>query len=191
MTDIPQPTGPGAKDVLEMLEAQGLPSNGLDLPDHWVRLGEYGFATWPAKAEPYHVDDLLREATEELQDDATLIAIDGHGVISWALHVLQRRGALVHLAQAGIGGPYRDDRDTWSAVTQLWDDAAQTAAIADIVPEGYGTLVVMDSDLALPRWAFVDLGADWDSIHWRAGAVDLQRVEAIVDRKVSAGAKRG
>ena len=52
MTDVPQPIGPGTKDVLEMLEAQGLPSGGLDLPDHWIRLGEYGFATWPAKAQP-------------------------------------------------------------------------------------------------------------------------------------------
>ena len=191
MTEDQQPVRASTEEVLEMLEAEGLPAPDLDLPDHWVRLGEYGFATWPAQAEPYHVDDLLREATEELQDDATLIAIDGHGVISWALHVLQRCGSLVHLAQAGIGGLYRNDRENWSAVTQLWDDAAQTAAIADIVPDGYGTLVVMDSDLALPRWAFVDLGADWDSIHWRAGAVDLERVEAIVDRKVSAAAKRG
>ena len=191
MTDVPQPIAPGTKDVLEMLEAQGLPSNGLDLPDQWNRVGEYGFATWAAKAQPYHVDDLLREATEELQDDAMLIAIDGHGVISWALHVLQRSGALVYLAQAGIGGPYRDDRDNWSAATQLWEKTAQTAAIADIVPEGYGTLVVLDSDLALPRWAFVDFGADWNSIHWWPGEVDLERVEAIVESKIAATVKRG
>lgn len=190
MTDDPEPIEPNINEVFEMLEAVHLPAPGFELPDRWARLDEQAFATWPAKAQPYQVDDLLREATEELRDDATLIAIDGHGVTSWALHLLLRRGNLVYLAQAGIGGPYRDGADDWSAVTQLWDDAEDVAAIEDMLPEGYGTLVVLDSDLAVPRWAFVDLGGDWDSAHWRPGQVDLERVEAIVESKVAATATR-
>ena len=190
MTDDPEPIEPNITEVFEMLEAVHLPLPGFDLPDRWIRLGEQAFATWPAKARPYMVDDLLREAMEELRDDATLIAIDGHGVTSWALHLLLRRGSLVYLAQAGIGGPYRDDAGDWSAVTQLWDEAEDIAAIEDMLPDGYGMLVVLDSDMGAARWAFVDLGADWDSIHWRPGQVELERVEAIVESKIAATATR-
>ena len=179
------------KAAEQMLEAADLPPPTLNLPDQWLRLNEHAFATWPCKAQPYLVDDLLREATEELHDDATLVAIDGHGVTSWALHLLMRRGSLVYLAQAGIGGPYRDTESSWSAVTQLWDKADDVAAIADIVPEGRGTLIMLEGDLAMPRWAFVDPGAAWDDIRWRPGGVDLARVESILESKIAATVVRG
>ena len=186
-----EPARPDANELIEMLEAADLPPPTLDLPHQWTRLGEYALATWPCKAQPYLVDDLLREATEELHHDATLVAIDGHGVASWALHLLMRRNSLIYLAQAGIGGPYRDAGENWSAVMRLWENAEDVAAIADIVPEGYGMLIMSEGDLTMPRWAFVDPGAEWDSVRWRPGGVDLERVGSILESRIAATITRG
>lgn len=170
---------PASRADLEAWCAQvGLPPPPADpgLSERIVQTGAHVFASWQPATPPYAFVELMAEAWGKAQDGDWLLGIDGHGIQSWAVHWMQRRGPLLLGIQVGYGGAFAPSELDLDAVAGAWDlvgrlnDALARAAALDRLPAGRA-LVVIDSDLGGGRYAWIGAGEAWDEAGWQEDAM--------------------
>jgi hypothetical protein len=179
--DTSSPTGPAWNAVAVLrtdLEAwcarAELPPPPADagLSQRILQIGEGLFASWEPATPPYAFAELMAEAWAKAQDGDWLFGVDGHGVQSWALHWVQRRGALLLGFQVRVGGAFAPAELDLEAVKGAWglvgrlDAALARAEAASRLPAGK-MLVVIDTDLGANRYAWLAKGEPWDRAGWR------------------------
>lgn len=155
--ELPLPPGPGS---------------GKDL----LRIGDNLFATWQPQVSAYDFDAFMAEAWAKAADGDWLFGVDGHGTQSWAVHWMRRRGQLLLGIQVRVGGAFAPGAVERDAVVGAWglakrfDAALARAAKAQHLPAGK-VLVVLDTDLAEGRYAWLTPGDDWETAGWNEDAM--------------------
>jgi hypothetical protein len=196
--DTPQAAEPGAWNPVEVSRADleawceradlPPPPDSGGLSQRIVQTGEHVFASWQPGTPPYAFAELMAEAWRKAQDGDWLLGIDGHGVESWAIHWMQRRGPLLLGLQVRIGGAFAPSELDLEAVKGAWglvgrfDAALARAEAAGRLPERK-VLVVIDTDLGAGRYAWIGAGEAWDAASWQedqmAGFAALMELEGL------------
>lgn len=166
---VTQATTQSWAEALELLTRHQLPAPP-DLPV-WPaevqRLDDDTFGNWAPSHRLYDLMDVLREAWQKAPDGTVIAGIDGHGVRSWAFHLVLRSGPLLVAIQTPVAGPYDDQDSTSEALEGAWELLADLLATAAKLPPQDRTLVVCDADFAGQRWGWVTPGQGWDAIDWQ------------------------
>ena len=104
--------------------------------------GEWVFSTFDPPAPPYDVFRYLAELGADDAEDGLLIAHDGHGVISWALHYYLLNGPLACFLQLPWGGAMSDGAADAERIATAFEHV--NALCAARLPENE-TLCVVDA----------------------------------------------
>lgn len=155
-------------EALELLTQNKLPPPPtLPIwPDEVERLDDSSFGNWVPTHRLYDLMDVLQEAWESAPDGALIAGIDGHGVRSWAFHLVLRSGPLLIGIQTQMAGIYDPEETTAQALDGAWELLSDLVETAQRLPPQDKTLVVCDADFAGQRWGWAAPG-DWDAIEWR------------------------
>ena len=161
------------QDALQVFAAESLPEPpALSCwPTEVKKIGPGVFANWRPRTPPYDLEALLRETLERAPDGSVVFGIDGHGVQSWAAHLVLRNGPLLIGFQIAAGGAFNDQARSaerlggaWALLAELDAELERPELLAHL-PAGK-TLVVLDSDLVGDRWAWLASPQDWDTGPW-------------------------
>jgi len=120
-------SGQKPSDVTAWLAQHGLPLPYLPtaLRDDLRAVGESLFCTRAVAtlpASPYELPAFVEEAEDRATADYALIALDGHGVNSWALHYFVVCGRLAMFFQLPWGGAYTDKARAQQGMARLLSD---------------------------------------------------------------------
>lgn len=150
------------KTVLKR-ERLPLPPMPRDLQDKLDVFGEKTWGTQSPKGSLYdiqtHTDQLIATPA-----DFALLGHDGHGMNSWFFHCYISHGPLAVLVQAPWGGRLTDVKTAVQGLTvryqllgELFNVMNEVTAAGHALP---GRLIVQQSSIIDPRWAWVKDGAD-------------------------------
>ena len=155
-------------DALNLLAENGLPAPPpLSVwPTEVQRYSESIFGTWKPSHSLYELEDVLREAFENAPDGAMVAGFDGHGVQSWAFHVVVRTGPIVVGIQVEAGGFYTNPETSATALEGAWELLVDIVETTNKIASTERILVICDADFAGHRWGWATRG-DWNSIDWR------------------------
>lgn len=103
--------------------------------------GEWVFATIDPPARPYDVFSYLEQQAGEGEDDYLLIAHDGHGMNSWALHYFLISGSFACFLQLPWGGVLTDEAAAAERIAAAFNHVATLCAASLPANE---TLTVID-----------------------------------------------
>ena len=166
---------PALRHARQLFESAGLSFPTVPTPLHsaFARRSEWRYSTRVCETSPY---DLLRFAAEVTTGDAedlALLAHDGHGSNSWALHHYVVFGPIALFVQRSWGGAYGDpDTDSLavSAALSRADAALSTA------PNIQGIrAIIIDSDHVGQLWSPIGGPIDQDDF----AAIDWIRSDDI------------
>ena len=137
-----------------------------------AKQGEKVWGDRPAEPGLYAIDLWADKAVAG--EDFVLFGMDGHGVNSWATHLYVAKGPVAVLSQIRAGGAYMNHDQTaprvegaWGLSQSLFKIVAEAARQGKL-PSGQ-RLVVVDTDFAKSRWAWVDPNSSADPA-WQTSA---------------------
>ncbi len=135
------------------------------LPEEWMaglqEQGKWMFSSRNLPCSPYRFDVFAREAETGSIPDYVVLAHDGHGTNSYAMHVFAVHEPLALFLQCAWGGVYMDNEKTTLAMEALFDQVGQLIAASDAAqragrwPHGKNLLVAA-SDFGGSGWAWID-----------------------------------
>ncbi|MEM7026244.1 MAG: hypothetical protein AAF637_27250 [Pseudomonadota bacterium] len=161
------------QEAVQVFAGEGLPEppHLSCWPKEVARIGPGIFGNWLPQSRPYELAALLRETLERGPADAVVFGIDGHGVQSWAAHMVLRNGPLLIGFQIAASGIYTDQEKSAERLEGAWGMLADLDAelarpeLAPHLPAGK-TLVILDSDVVQDRWAWLSGPKAWDAASW-------------------------
>lgn len=146
------------------------------------------YATRALEAPPYalqaHVGALLRSAQP---GDFAVVALDGHGVQSWAFHFYLVDGPLALFIQLPWGGAYSDATTARTEIERVLAWARPLPQrLAELQQQGHlqpaQKLLVVLTRFSESRWTWVQpTAAAGQDIAWRASARMLGDIDAHLD----------
>ena len=145
-------------------------------------------ATRKLAARPYDLEVYVGEVlAASSTPDYAVLAIDGRGVNSWAMHYFLVRGPLALFIQLPWGGAYTNPEAARAEIERVLAWANRLPARLDhlwqlgrLAPQR--RLLVVLSRFVQPRWAWVDLpAAAPEDIAWQADGQMLSRIDAELD----------
>lgn len=131
------------------------------LRDKLRELNEWTFATFEPAYAPYDVDAYLGPAVQSWPDDLLLVAHDGHGISSWAIHYYLVVGPVACFLQLPWGGGLSDEQLDREAVNEAFGHVAE---LLDL-PIVDGCRVVIVDSLHARAWSPVS--ADGTIMNWQ------------------------
>ncbi|MCP5306262.1 MAG: hypothetical protein H6953_12545 [Chromatiaceae bacterium] len=140
------------------LVAQPLPKS---LEGHLRTYGDWCFATYEPTAPPYLVEDFIDALLQAWPGDGLLIAHDGHGINSWALHYFLVLGSFACFLQLPWGGA---DMDANMGRERIRDAFAKVEAVIDTRYSAGERLIVID---VLAGRSFGKIHGGTGEIEWR------------------------
>ncbi len=134
----------------------------------------------PAYSLEAHVDGLLHSTHP---GDYAVLAMDGHGIQSWAFHYYLVHGPLALFVQLPWGGVYTDVADARAEIERVLAWARPLPQrLADLQQQGRLTpaqkLLVVLTRFGEPRWAWIQSPeAAAEEISWQPPAQMLSRID--------------
>jgi hypothetical protein len=108
MSALIEKTDSGVEQARALLAASGLtlPPIPASLAPHFKARRDWCFASRPVRTSPYFMRDYVEHTLARMPNDYVLLAHDGHGVNSYALHYYLVHRPLMLFLQIGWGGAY-------------------------------------------------------------------------------------
>lgn len=146
------------------------------------------FSSHALDAPPYVLDVHLADWLSGAADfDHAVVAMDGHGTNSWAMHYYLVHGPLALFVQLPWGGAYVDEDAARARIRRVLEWAAplpaRLAALRDAGRLAAGRrLLVVVSRFTRAGWAWVDApGASPDALDWHPAHQMLAQIDAELD----------
>jgi hypothetical protein len=126
--------------------------------------GEWFFATFEPSEPPYIVEDYLDALVDQWPEDRLLIAHDGHGINSWAMHYFLVLGPLACFLQLPWGGAEMDEELNREMIA---DAFAHAEALIEAGYAGEDRLIVVDTfaGQAIGKWAVNPDDVEWQEFN--------------------------
>ncbi len=147
---------------------------------------------WGSRAEVFPLYDIqswVAEAAEAQPEDYFLLGQDGYGTNAWYLHCYVSVGPVSIFIQAPWGGAYTELKAALDGIQRRYavlERLLQTAEKASLSGATLpGRLVIQQSSVLPPRWAWVVAGApvQWQEEFANAMTPALESLQAVLTRQ--------
>jgi hypothetical protein len=117
----------------QLFEDAGLafPKLPQELAVRLKQLDQWLFSTRPIDVSPYDFEHYVQEAKRTRKEDYAVLAHDGHGINSYAIHYYMVRGPLRMFLQLAWGGVYMDAQAAEAQIRDCFSIADQIVAAAE------------------------------------------------------------
>lgn len=137
-----------------------------DWPGPMKEFAPFSFATWAPVSRPYDIDALAEETLRLSAEDAFLVAIDGHGVSSWALSVAVKRSTSAVIGRVPVGNPMIAPQSGRACSEGVWRRV--TAALAALEDAASHDVAVILDQLDGNKWRRAASSGSSSQTRWRA-----------------------